>query len=603
MGVVLSHLPSISVCAIVALWAPAGSFHADARIGGLCARLEPSSHLDGLESYYERESRVQESHRRDLGLEGLRSDLPRLFSQLDDADPMLRIQAVAELGVARSWLRPRGAEALDFVRPLLDRLSRESQGQVVEEIIRVLGTRSDTPGLAPVLIELFSCDREPELRSAALDVATLVPDPTMLEPLLEVWKDDLERDDRGRVLRVLAKLSDRRSVGVAVQGLETMFMEAQTLMRAVGSQGEAPRVIELHKEQYSGDPMLRGGMLALIGDLGGPEALAYLRSEFQRSEGDDRVQLARLALRAQLEPGKPEWTEADQRNCVPLEAIRTKRLPYVERDVERLLREENEPLFRLLGGSYRDVRDSLMEWSWARRSDPQSQVAHWRRVLSMLGTDPSVEWSPAAEPTRELAKALASLASLEARPNPSAAVRDIEEAIALWGHAWGAETSTAERLQEVKARVERLLQRSRARKSEVLPARKFSGTYQRSTGFEGHTLTLDTNGTFKFEGQSDAMDACTWGRFGFAGTFAVEAGRLALDPGPSMKRHGISAPDLFLPVIRGSRLYLLEDSELAGFCMLEREDRLRDDTHVFYSIAVPAGILRGVLDSTAACAR
>jgi hypothetical protein len=90
-------------------------------------------------------------------------------------------------------------------------------------------------------------------------------------------------------------------------------------------------------------------------------------------------------------------------------------------------------------------------------------------------------------------------------------------------------------------------------------------TYRRSGSFEGNTLALNSDGTFRFEGQSDAIDMCTGGRWVANGTFGREMAHLVIAPGPSMRRYGIDAPDLLLPVARGDRLYLLEDSQLRGW--------------------------------------
>ncbi len=258
---------SILVC-------PAGSAASDGPpTADLCGQLDSSSRLEGLEYHGIRASRVQQRYRYSGGLDALWDGIPGFFSELEQGDPAIRIEAVAQLGLARSWAPPSKSTD-ELVQRLIDRLRRETQGQVVEEIIRVLGQRVGTPGLAPILVELIQCDRDPGLRSAALDVANSVPDPAMLEPLLEVWRTDAERDDRAAVLRILARLRDRRSLEVAMEGLKEGFVEAPALMRVVGRQQDVAGVIEVYNKYPPPLTMVSGGVLELIGDLGGPDALA-----------------------------------------------------------------------------------------------------------------------------------------------------------------------------------------------------------------------------------------------------------------------------------------------------------------------------------------
>ena len=592
----------IIVCPVAA-WSASG----DPLIAGLCGRIDPSDRLEGLEYFPLLESRVQREYREPVGLEAVREALPGFLSDLEQRDPVVRIEAVARFGKARSWIPPgNGAAELD--QWLIDRLRSESQSQVVEAIIRVLGEHTDTPGLAPILIELIRCDRDPELRSTALEVASSVSDPAMLGPLIRVWSiDNLKvwnihdaRDDRASVLRALARLKDRRTLSIAMEGLEAGYMEAAALMRAVGTQTDVPGVIAIYKKYPSRLPMVRGGVLYLIADLGGLEALAFLRTEFERLDGDERIRLAGLALRAQLEPGRPEWTEVDQRNCVPMEEVLKSRLPYVQKDVDRLLREENEPFFRaLVFQTYQDIGGSLREWS--RHLDPPHRVEHWRRVVGMLGGDPSKKWSPATEPTVALAKALASRASQEAPTQPGAALRDIKEAIALSNKAGNSDPSV-DRIRDVRTRVERLIAKPTRTHAQGTAVRLFSGTYRRSTGLSGHALALNADGTYKLETWYDAMGGCTNGRSSAFGSFHIEKGYLALEPGPSMKGYGIDAPDLLLPVLVEDRLDLVEESQLADFCRMERTGKLSKDTLSFYVGSTPKGAVERISTARAVCA-
>jgi hypothetical protein len=150
--------------------------------------------------------------------------------------------------------------------------------------------------------------------------------------------------------------------------------------------------------------------------------------------------------------------------------------------------------------------------------------------------------------------------------------------------------------------VERLLRRSSKETEDAASARQLSGTYSRSTGFEGHTLQLNAEGTFKYGGQSDAIDMCTMGRWTFEGAFHLEEGYLAIEPGPSMKRYGIDAPDLLKPVAVGDRHYLVEESQLVDFWRLEKEGRLPTNNRFFYVRSTSEASVHSMSGASAACA-
>jgi hypothetical protein len=219
----------------------------------------------------------------------------------------------------------------------------------------------------------------------------------------------------------------------------------------------------------------------------------------------------------------------------------------------------------------------------------------------MLGGDPSKKSSPATLATVELAKALASRASQEAAAEPRAALRDIKEAISLSNKAWNGDSS-ADRFRDVRTRVDRLLARSSKTNAEGVAAQKFTGTYRRSTGFGGYTVTLNADGSYEFETRSDEIGGCTGGRSSSEGSFHFERGYLALEPGPTMKRYGIDAPDLLLPVVIGDRLDLVEESQLPEFCRIERMGKLPDDTRLFYVGSTPPDPVPHIATARAVCA-
>jgi hypothetical protein len=69
-----------------------------------------------------------------------------------------------------------------------------------------------------------------------------------------------------------------------------------------------------------------------------------------------------------------------------------------------------------------------------------------------------------------------------------------------------------------------------------------------------------------------------------------------------MKRFGIDAPDLLMPVLAGDRLYLVEESQLADFCGMENAGRLPKNNRFFYVAPAPEGSVEHMSSARAVCA-
>ena len=571
--------------------------------GNLCSQLQPTANPHWFDDYITVKNRVADGYSGDLGLERIHENLPRLQSQLDDPDAGVRIDAVLQIGAARYW-HPEwdGADRLRVL--LIDRLRRETEGQVAVDIIFVLSQAPNTPGLAPIVAELLCCERDPDLRSAAIAVAEAHPDPSMLEPLLEAWSVASLRNYRPAILNALAALKDPTSRDVALDGLKEGIVQAGYLVSQVCTQQDVPRIIDLYMKSPPNSRFARDGdadLVDVIAHIGGPEALEFLRQEVDRPERSNRVHVAELGIRMQLKLGKPEWTAEDERNCVSVEEFERRRLPALQEDVERLLRNENEPLFRNLGED--DVAGrTLMEWS--DHLDPMDRVGHWRTVVTLLSGDPSKPHTPAAWATWQLIKALASLASQEAPTQPTSALGHIDEAISRSITAWSAEIDPTEPLQDVRARVQRLMRRSSKGPANVISAELFSGTYREGRRNRSLAFSLNADGSFEYHLQSCVIDRCPNREVRFGGTFHWEEGFLALEPGFTMKGYGVAASDLLMPVAVGERLYLVAESQMEGFCHLEIDRMPEPDwlhLPLYYVRESPAGLVEGVPNARVAC--
>lgn len=243
------------------------------------------------------------------------------------------------------------------------------------------------------------------------------------------------------------------------------------------------------------------------------------------------------------------------------EAIEAQQLPYLRNEVERLLRVDNGPYYRATA----DCAGALGPFgALSRHLDPNARVRLWRRVLEMTGGElPSCgsSWGT-MEPKRQMILALASRASQSTGVDNSAALRDAEEAKQL-ADAIGSRETISDLLEEVRARVERF--RSGAMEPEA-SLERVAGHYGMGLGMEGNRLTLRAEGTYESWWWSDALDPCHPGGRRTEGTVRVEGDTIVLSPGPMMRRHGIDAPDVLVPVSWGDRLDLVPGYHMTRFC-------------------------------------
>lgn len=305
-------------------------------------------------------------------------------------------------------------------------------------------------------------------------------------------------------------------------------------------------------------------MLRYLVRIGGLDAQELLEAAFERADKKDRTWIAGLVLRSQLEPNKPEWTEAERRNCVPYDDVLERRLSFVRKEVARLLDDRNRPYFRHAEGQWA-VSKPLTEWS--RHLDANSRVEHWRRVLDMLGEapSPSDRACRANGPATMLVQALASRASQSTGVDNQVALQDINEAIQLANMIHNFQyDSVVDRLKEIQSRIQRL----RAGTSECAQAlERYAGsTYSRSTGLSGDRLSLTIDGRYSVKSWSDALDPCHPDGWTREGHYDCEGNTLVLNPGPNMSGHGIDGDDVLTMVPWGHRLYLLADSQMMDFC-------------------------------------
>ncbi|MCI0616578.1 hypothetical protein L0244_26670, partial [bacterium] len=101
-------------------------------------------------------------------------------------------------------------------------------------------------------------------------------------------------------------------------------------------------------------------------DISGFETItsssAILKKEFQEIERR-KIDLAKSILTSQLEPDKPEYLDRDNQRCITREEILAKRLPYIAKEINRLLQPENARYFELVSiGDISPVMFSFNEW-------------------------------------------------------------------------------------------------------------------------------------------------------------------------------------------------------------------------------------------------
>ena len=532
--------------------------------GSACERLDLSSKTERIEPYYELRSR----------LESRRSEIPERWrdhlDQLESQDALTRAEAAVLAGLGRLHFRLKPEEPL-IVAALTQALRTETQPQVAAALLRPLGELKGAggdEGLETLLLDWLGCDEDQDLLHIVLGVAQIQAFPSTVQPLIELWDGPLTESNRQLLLSALTEIADPASAAVGLDGFRHRLEWATRLLTVVGTRAQVPELIEIYEAQKADAiPPWRASGLDLIGHLGGPPAVAYLRQKFEEADPLERMRLGNLILRAQLEPEKPTTDEARRDDpCLPWEEIRAQRLPFVKREAKRLLAEENRPYFREASwyrvedvyGVFRE-RDQTLE--------PKERVELWRRVLDMLGprADPH-DGVPGIDPRPELIQALASRASELAFADSAKALAFVGEALDLTNDVRRLNSGTGPLLLRIAGRIEKIVKEDLTPNRTPEAREPLVGTYHRGTGFEGHKLQLNADGTYQFDGQSDAMGGCTNGHWVMRGTYHLEGGRVALSPGPSNRRHNIDAPDLYTAVPWGPDVYLLHEAQFKDFC-------------------------------------
>jgi len=154
------------------------------------------------------------------------------------------------------------------------------------------------------------------------------------------------------------------------------------------------------------DPSTRGENIEA--DISGFETItlssAILKKEFSEIERR-KIDLAKSILTSQLEPDKPEYLDRDNQRCISREEILAKRLPYITKEINRLLQPENAKYFELVSiGDISPVMFSFNEWGSSLKN-PKDRIEFWNRVLSLL---PEKSKDLRKEPLRQLVYAHAS---------------------------------------------------------------------------------------------------------------------------------------------------------------------------------------------------
>jgi hypothetical protein len=147
-------------------------------------------------------------------------------------------------------------------------------------------------------------------------------------------------------------------------------------------------------------------------------------------------------------------------------------------------------------------------------------------------------------PSRELARLLASKAAQESDIDLDLARKDVQEALVLAAQDEWASSILIPQLKKV----ERLIELSNVGNNPKYTLERVAGLYEQSSGFEYHTLTIRSDGTYDDIVQSDAIDVCTGGRDVRRGEVYFKGSYLFIKLGLDISRYGIDAPDVLLPV-------------------------------------------------------
>jgi hypothetical protein len=275
-----------------------------------------------------------------------------------------------------------------------------------------------------------------------------------------------------------------------------------------------------------------------------------LKKEFQEIDRR-KTDLAKSILISQLEPDKPQYLDRDDQRCIPKEEILAKRLPYIEKEVKRLLQPENAKYFELVSiGDISPVMFSFSEWGSSLK-DPKDRIEFWKRVLSLLPEKPK---DLRSEPLRQLVYAHTSYGGQLMLKDRQAAKDEIELAESLSKNL-SMDNEFSGILKNLKHWIER------KPKAAAIKASDLIGKYTTGPSTDFFTLILKEGNVYEFEARSDFIDLCTGGRWlKKQGEYSIEGRYLLLKPGPNLAVYGIESPEYLVPIIWGKNVFLHVDS-------------------------------------------
>jgi hypothetical protein len=276
-----------------------------------------------------------------------------------------------------------------------------------------------------------------------------------------------------------------------------------------------------------------------------------LKEEFEKEHDPAKRRiLAKEILISQLEPGKPEYPDSDDETCVPTEQrqeILAKRLPYVEKEIKRLLQPDNTKYFEQVSiNDISTVGFSIKEWGYSKKN-PKEKIEFWEKVLAVLPQNVKDSWW---EPLWQLVNAHASYGAQLMLTDKQAAKEEIELAESL-----GKEISMSTELSGILESMKRWIERKP--QPGLIDANDLFGEYTSSTGYAAYKLILKKGNKYEFTAQGDVITLCP--SQPKLGKFIIQGRYLVLIPGPHISNWGLEAPEVMVPMIWGKHVFLLRD--------------------------------------------
>lgn len=273
-----------------------------------------------------------------------------------------------------------------------------------------------------------------------------------------------------------------------------------------------------------------------------------LKKEFQESERRMRY-LAKSILTSQLEPGKPEYLDRDNQRCITREEILGKRMPYIAKEINRLLQPDNARYFELVSiGDISPVMFSFNEWGSSLKY-PKDRIQFWNRVLSLL---PETSKDLRREPLRQLVYAHASYGGQLMLSDRQAAKSEINLAESLIKNVV-MDSEFPGILENFKRWIERKPEPPAIKSSDLI------GEYSGGLFGSSYTLKLREGNKYDFVAHGDVLTLCPVQPK--QGEFVIQGRYLILMPGPHiLYYYGFEAPEVMVPIIWGTNVFLIGDS-------------------------------------------